>query len=295
MKKRKLSDICIKAFVFVFLFLLCVVCLYPFLNQLAISFNEGRDSAQGGITIFPRKPTLENYKTLFNDPGYVGAAVITISRSIIATVLHILVIFSAAYALTRKGLRGRKLITTILALPMYLQAGLIPMYILYRNLGLINNYWVYILPFCFSFYNMVIVRSFIQEIPEALEESALIDGANEIKILFKVILPLSFPVLATIALWSLVGQWNDWTTTLYYVTNKELYPLQYVMMRVIKQGEQIRNQAYLEGTGVDLSVKTTSESVKAAMIIATSAPIIAVYPFLQKYFVKGVTIGAVKG
>ena len=295
MKKRNLSDICIKAFVFVFLLLLCVVCLYPFLNQLAISFNEGRDSARGGITIFPRKPTLENYKTLFNDPGYVKAFVVTVSRAVIATVLHIIVVFSASYALTRKGLRGRKLITTIFALPMYLNAGLIPMYILFRNLGLINSYWVYILPFCFTFYNMVIVRSFIQEIPEALEESALIDGANEIKILFKIILPLSFPVLATISLWSLVGQWNDWTTTLYYVTNKELYPLQYLMMRVIKQGEQIRNQAYLEGTGIDVSVKTTSESVKAAMIIATSGPIIAIYPFLQKYFVKGVTIGAVKG
>ena len=142
---------------------------------------------------------------------------------------------------------------------------------------------------------MIIVRSFIQEIPESLEESALIDGANEVAILFKVIFPLSLPVLATIALWTVVAQWNDWTASLYYITNKKLYTLQYVLMRVIKQGEQLRKDAHLQGQTVDTAVKTTSESLKAAMLVATSLPIIAVYPFLQKYFVKGVTLGAVKG
>ncbi len=293
--KRTYGDRIIDIVVTVVLLLLCIICLYPYLNQLAIALNEGMDTARGGITIFPRKATLENFKTLFADPGYIRAFGITVSRAILNMVIQGLVVFGAAYALTRRNLMGRAFLTKFFALPSYISAGLIPMYILYRYLGLINNFWVYVLPFSFVFYNMVIVRSFIQEIPESLEESALLDGANEGVILFRIILPLSLPVMATTALWTLVGQWNDWTTALYYVTNEKLYPLQYLMMRVIKQGDQLRQQAILEAMGADTSVQTTSESVKAAMIIATSIPIIAVYPFLQKYFVSGVTLGAVKG
>ena len=275
--------------------ILCVLCLYPYLNQIAISLNEGTDTSLGGITIFPRKFTLENYQTLFSDASYGRAFLITILRAALNMLIQGVVVFAAAYALTRRDLKGRKLITTILAIPMYLNAGLIPTYILYRHLGLINNFWVYVLPYSFTFYNMVIVRSFVQEIPESLEESALIDGARETTILFRIILPLSLPVLATTSLWTLVGQWNDWTSTLYYITNKKLFPLQYLMMRVIKQGEQLRQQAALEASGADVTIKTTTEAVKAAMIISSSIPVIAVYPFLQKYFVKGVTLGAVKG
>lgn len=293
--KKKTSDYVIDAVIYITLIILCVLCLYPYLNQVAISLNEGMDSAKGGITIFPRKFTLENYRTLFADASYGRAFVVTVSRALCNMIIQNIVVFGAAYALTRKRLRGRKFFTAYLAVPMYLHAGLIPMYILYRTLGLINNFWVYVLPFSFVFYNMVIVRSFVQDIPESLEESALLDGANEMTILFRIILPLSLPVLATVSLWILVGQWNDWTTALYYVTNKNLFPLQYIMMRVIKQGEQIRQQAILDATGADVTVKTTSESMKAAMIVATSIPIVAVYPFLQKYFVKGVTLGAVKG
>ena len=293
--KRKASDYIIDIFIFFVLFLLCIVCLYPYLNQLAMSLNEGTDTTLGGLTVYPRKFTLDNYKTLFSDNSYVLAFVITISRAILTTVFQIVVVFSAAYALTRKNLVGRKFFTIIFTIPAYISAGLIPTYIVYRTLGLMNNFWVYVIPFGFSFYNMIIVRSFIQEIPDALEESALLDGANEVQILFKIIIPLSLPVLATIALWILVGQWNDWTTTLYYITNKNLYTVQYVMMKVIKQGEQIQQQALVEAGGIDTEATTTTESVKAAMIMATSIPIIIVYPFLQKYFVKGVTVGAVKG
>lgn len=293
--KRKVSDYIIDIIILISLVILCVLCLYPYLNQIAISLNEGMDSAKGGITIFPRRFTMENYRALFSDSSYGGAFAVTVSRAVCNMLIQNVVVFGAAYALTRKRLRGRKFFTAYLAVPMYLHAGLIPMYILYRSLGLINNFWVYVLPYSFAFYNMVIVRSFVQDIPESLEESALLDGANEMTILFRIILPLSLPVLATVSLWILVGQWNDWTTTLYYVTNKKLYPLQYLMMRIIKQGEQLRQQAILDDTGADITVKTTSESMKAAMIVATSIPIIAVYPFLQKYFVKGVTLGAVKG
>lgn len=285
-----------QAIVVLIITLLCITMVYPYLNQLAISFNDGMDTNLGGITIFPRKFTLENYKTVFNSDGIFMAFVISVSRTVINVILAILVTFSAAYALTRRNLKGRKGITTFFCIPMYLHAGLIPTYILYRTLGLINSYWVYVLPFCFSFYNMVILRSFIQDIPASLEESALLDGANELVTMLRVIFPLSLPAVATVTLWVAVGQWNDWVTTLYYITDSQLYTLQYLIMRIIKQGEQLQQMAIMDAMGVSVEnlSKTTEESVKAAMLIITSVPIILVYPFLQKYFVKGVTLGAVK-
>jgi len=295
MKKRTVSDVIMDVVIGFFLIMLCVLCLYPYLNQVAISLNEGTDTSLGGISIIPRKPTLENFQTLFSDSSYFNGFVVTVSRAVLNMIIQGIVVFAAAYALTRKDLKGRKFFTRMFIIPTYLHVGLIPHYILFRYLGLINNFWVYVLPYSFAFYNMIIVRSFIQEIPEALEESALLDGARETVILFKIILPLSLPVVACTALWNLVGQWNDWTTTLYYITNRNLFTLQYIMMRVIKQGEQLKNQALLNSQDVDTTVKTTTEAVKAAMIVATSLPIICVYPFLQKYFVKGVTLGAVKG
>lgn len=289
-KTDKITDIII----ILVLLILCATFLYPYINQLAISLNEGSDSARGGIYLIPRKFTFDNYKALLSDSSYILAFIVSVSRALINVVMQGIIVFAAAYALTRRNLKGRKLITKYLAVPSYLHAGLIPTYILYRYLGLINSFWVYVLPYSFAFYNMIIVRSFVQDLPKSLEESALLDGANEMKILFKIVLPLSLPVLATVSLWTLVGQWNDWTTTLYYVTNQKLFPLQYLMMRVIKQGEQLSQQLMMEGANTDAVSSTTTESLKSSMIIATSIPIVMVYPFLQKYFVKGVTLGAVK-
>lgn len=276
--------------------LLCVVTLYPYLNQLAVSFNQGMDTSMGGITVYPREFTMENYKAVFQDSKIYSAAVVSVARTVLSVVLSLLVTFAAAYALTRKDLAGRRAITLLLCIPMYVSAGIIPSYILYRYLKLINNFWIYVLPGVFSFYNMVIIRSFIQEIPESLEESALLDGANELQILFKIIVPLSKPVLATVALWVAVANWNDWTSTLMYVTDAKLYTLQYLTMKIIKQGEIMRQAAIEQAMGNEEIVQqTTEESVKAAVLIVTTLPIVMVYPFLQKYFVKGVTLGAVKG
>ena len=293
--KRTKGELIFQIINILFMLILCICMLYPYLNQLAVSFNESSDTALGGITILPRKFTLANYQTIFGDSAVGNAFWVSASRTVLNVVLAIIVTFSAAYALTRKNLYGRKFIARFLALPSYISAGIIPVYILYRYLGLINNYMVYIIPFCFSFYNMVIFRSFIQDLPEALSESAIIDGANEIQIMFKIIIPLSLPVVATVALWIAVGQWNDWTTNLYYITDAKYNTLQYLIMKIIKQGEQLRADMILAGDDSEMINKPTSEAVKAAMLIVTSVPIICTYPFLQKYFVKGVTLGAVKG
>lgn len=281
----------------IILLLMCCTMLFPYLNQLAIAFNEGSDTSMGGLTIFPRKFTLYNFSTVLSDSGTVNAAVISVLRVVLTVAISIIVTFAAAYALTRRDLKGRKIFSRIYMITMYVNAGVIPTYILYRYLGLINNFAVYVLPYTFSFYNMIIMRSFIQELPASLEESALLDGANELVVMFKIIMPLSLPVIATVALWIAVGQWNEYTSTLYYITDKELYTLQYLMMRVIKQGETMKQQMSLnEAMGVsnNAAQQVTTESVKAAMMIVTTLPIICLYPFLQKYFVKGVALGAVK-
>lgn len=280
------------------LIIISILMLYPYLNQLAIALNDGNDSALGGVTIFPRKFTILNFQTILSDPSVGKAALVSVLRTVLNVFIHLFVTFSAAYALTRKNLKGRSMINKILMLTMYLNAGTIPTYILYRYLGLINNFWVYVLPYSFSFYNMIIMRSFIQELPISLEESALLDGANEFKIMMKIIVPLSKPVLATIALWVAVGQWNDYSSTLMYVTDKNLFSLQYLMLRIIKQGEALKQIGLDQAMGADTSAataQTTSESIKAAMLIISTVPILCIYPFLQKYFVKGLTLGAVKG
>lgn len=295
--KQSLGERLFNMFNVIIMLLICVVTLYPYLNQLAISLNDGMDTMMGGITIFPRKFTVESYRTVFANRNFLNAVFISVTRVLLSTSLSLIVVFSAAYGLTRKSLKFRREITLFLMIPAYISAGVIPGYMLLRYLGLINNYWVYILPSAFVFYNMVIIRSFLQEIPVSIEESAKIDGANDIQIMYKVIAPLSMPVLATVALWISVGAWNDWTTTLMYVTDSDLFPLQYLMMRLVKESEtaqQMALQASMsKGSQVNIS-RPTSESVKAATLILTTLPIVMVYPFLQKYFIKGVVLGAVK-
>lgn len=294
--KKSISYRIFTVFNIIFMCLLGVVMIYPYLNQLAIAFNESADTAIGGIYLLPRKITLQNFRTILSNARVGKAAIVSVLKTVINTVLALSVTFSAAYALSRKNLKGRAVITKLYAATMYLHAGVVPTYVLYRYLGLINNFWVYVLPYTFSFYNMVIMRSFIQQLPASLEEAALIDGANEFTVMMKIIVPLSKPVFATVALWVAVGQWNEYTTALYYITDRSLYSLQYLMMCILKQNETLRQAAIdiAMGASDNTTQQPTSESIKAAMMIVTTVPIICLYPFLQKYFVKGVTLGAVK-
>ncbi len=278
--------------------ILCVVTLYPYINQLAVSLNDGKDTVFGGITIFPRKFTWVNYITVFTHSGFANSLAVSALRVVFGTACGLVVITAAAYAVTKKNLPGKNVIISFLIVPTFISSGLIPTLILYRHLHLMNNFLVYILPAAFAFFYMIIIRTYLQTIPSSLEESAVIDGANEVQILFKIMLPLSMPVMATVALWLGVAQWNDWVSPLYYVTKKSLYPLQYIMYKVVKEAELINeiisNQVRTGNVGKAQEVKVTSESVKAATIIVATLPIVMLYPFLQKYFIKGVMIGAVK-
>lgn len=277
--------------------IICVVTLYPFLNQLAIAFNDGMDSMSGGLMIIPRVFTLDNFKAVFKNSDFYNSVILSVTITIIHTATALLVTYMAAYGLTRKGVPYKRGITLFLMIPAYIHAGMIPAYINMKNLHLINNYMVYILPVLFTFYNMVIIRSFLQELPPSIEESARVDGAGEFRIMFQIIMPLSVPVIATVCLWLAVAAWNNWTTTLYYVTDKNLFTVQYFMMKLIKEAEavlQMAQQLSMDTSSADRITEVTSDSIKSAALIVTTIPIVCVYPFLQKYFIKGVTLGGVK-
>lgn len=297
MLKRSIGERVFEVINIIAMIFLSIITIYPYLNQLALSFNEGLDSMRGGITIFPRAFTLENYAAVLGNNKVIRAATLTVLRVIVHGVLTLFVTYSAAYGLSRRGLPYRKWITLFLMIPAYVTAGTIPFYITLRSYGMINSYALYIFLGLFTFYNMVIFRSFLQDIPYEIEESARIDGANDFIIMFKIMMPMSLPVIATVALWVMVGDWNDWTTSLMYVTDESKYTLQYLMMRLIKEADMANEIAMQNSSviGASEGPQMTSESVKAATLICTTIPIIMVYPFLQKYFIKGVTLGGVKG
>ncbi|MBQ8813146.1 MAG: carbohydrate ABC transporter permease [Lachnospiraceae bacterium] len=298
MRKESFSR---KVFLFfntLFMICLVVIMVAPYLNIIAKAFNDGKDTAMGGITIFPRVFTLDNFKTLLSDKALPRAAVVSVARVICDVVLTLFVQFSAAYVFTHKDLVGRSGLLMFFMIPAYFGGGLIPRYILYSNTGLLNNFLLYFVPGCFSLYNMIIIRTFINSLPDSLPEAAKLDGASEMQILMKVIMPLSKPIMATIALWTAVGSWSDWTTTMYFFTDKKMYTLQYVLVQILKESQKIQamiSEAALRGEFIDeANIAVTSEAVKSAMILVTTLPIVMVYPFLQKYFIKGVTVGAVK-
>lgn len=281
-----------------FLVLLMASVLFPYLNVLAKSFNDGNDTMRGGITIYPREFSMQNYDAILGDDAFGRAFIVSVCSVVLGTLLSILVQFMAAYVFLHKDMFGSKLLYVFLIIPMYFGGGIVPTYILYSQIGLINNYMVYFLPGCFSFYNMIIIRSYMSSLPYSLHEAAKIDGANDLCVFFKIILPLAKPILATIALWTAVGIWSDWTTPLYYITKSKMYNLQYLLVQVLKEAEkvsQLITQAALRGEIIETKNTTiTTEGVKCAQMIVSTIPIVIIYPFLQKYFIQGVTLGAVK-
>lgn len=289
-KSDKIFDICN----FVLMAIIMIITLYPFLNVLAISLNESSDTVRGGIYIWPRQFTWENYETIFSYTGLIQGFKITIYRTVLGTLLGLISSSMLAYTLSRPDFTSRKFVSTFLALTMYFTGGLVPTYMLMRHLELIGTFWIYVLPGIVSAFNVFIIRSFIDGLPYALQESAKLDGANDFKIYYKIILPLCKPVLATIALFLAVGQWNSWFDTYLYNGNKShLTTLQYELMKVLastNQGAKMVNANDLANQMAQIS----PESIKMAITIVVTVPILVVYPFLQRYFVSGMTLGAVK-
>ncbi|MFD0674063.1 carbohydrate ABC transporter permease [Cohnella sp. GCM10027633] len=273
--------------------------VFPYLNVLAYALNDPIDSQFGGLTFYPRELSFANFDMLLSNSDIIRATVVSVLRVVVGTAFALMIQYTCAYAFTLKGLQGKGFILLFLMIPMYFGGGLIPVYLLYSKMHMLNSFLVYILPVSFSLYNMVIIRSFLFTIPESLAESARMDGANEFVIMLRIYVPLSMPILAVMSLWTAVYHWNDWTTTLYFITDQKLYTLQYILMQILKEGERMASlfqEAIRAGiaSGMNTQPQVTPQAIRAANIILTTIPIVIVYPFLQKHFVKGITLGAVK-
>ena len=282
----------------VMLFVLAIT-LYPFVSMVAVSFNDALDSLLGGIHIWPRKPTLFNYQYIFQNRNVTQAAVVSVMRTVLGSTLNLMACMMLAYTLSRKEYFCRYVFLKILVFTMYISGGLIPVYLLMRFFGLVGSFWVYILPGIVSAWNVVIIRSYIENsIPDSLIESARIDGASEIRTLFGIVFPLSMPIIATVLLWNAVGQWNSWFDVMLYNNAKpNLSTLQYELQKVLMQTiqtAQVYNTAQLASEMSARRQTTTAQATRAAMTIVATLPILMVYPFLQKYFIHGLTIGGVK-
>jgi putative aldouronate transport system permease protein len=264
--------------------------LYPFYYCLVQSFNNGYDSRVGGVYWFPREFTLENYRTVFVNPRIVSAFAVTILRTAVGTVTSLLFTAMFAYGLSKKIL-FRRFYSMIGVITMYFGGGLIPYYFLLRSLRLLNTFWVYIIPSLCSFYNALLLMANYRAIPPSVEESALIDGARPIYVFWRIILPLSTPILATIALFNGVGHWNDWYTTAIFTKDPNLYTLPTLLRDIINYTQ---NQTEIAARMNIVRSTVTLEAVRYATMMIAVLPITVSYPFLQRYFVKGLLMGSVK-
>ncbi|MFB5265288.1 carbohydrate ABC transporter permease [Paenibacillus enshidis] len=276
----------------VMMLIICFLTLYPIWYVLVHSFNDGADAMQGGIFWVPRVFSLDNYRAVFASSGIMTAMGVTVAKTLIGTVVHVFFTAMVAYAYSRKELIGRRFYMIVGTITLFFGGGLIPTYLLIRDLGLLDSFWVYIIPAMFSFFDLIIFVSFFRELPDALEEAAKMDGANDFKIFHSIVLPCSMPVVATIALFHGVYQWNDYFTGMIYINDTNLQPIQTFLYRVVAQSSSNQMMAAVPG----LAAQTvTSQSIKLATMVVTTLPIVLAYPFLQKYFVKGLMIGSIKG
>nr|WP_246427974.1 carbohydrate ABC transporter permease [Paenibacillus phyllosphaerae] len=265
--------------------------LYPFYYVLMISFNKGTDSLLGGIYLWPRTFTLENYATFLSDPQWFKALFVTVARTGVGTFLGVMFTCLVAYGLSHRDLLFSKGYFTIIIFATYFSGGLIPYYVVLRTLGLLNTFGVYVIPSMLSTFFLLIAVSFFREIPLELKESAFMDGANEFVIFYKIIIPVSMPLIATMSLFMGVGQWNAWLDSAYFVQADSLRTLTFRMMEIIN-----KSNIPIESVGAAASVSgVTNYSLQVTSMVVSIAPIVCVYPFLQKYFVKGIMLGSVKG
>ncbi|MBB6670834.1 carbohydrate ABC transporter permease [Cohnella nanjingensis] len=268
-----------------------ITCLVPFLYMIALSLSSNNAIISQKVTLWPVEFTLETYKTILSDTEMIYTLGYTIVLTVLYTFACMFLTICAAYPLTKKRLKGRNTILTLMIFTMYFGGGLIPTYILVKNLALTNTMMGLILPGAMSVFNMIILKTFFTELPENLEESAAIDGCNDLGILVRIVLPLSLPAIATLSLFYAVDRWNGFQDALFYITDKHLFPMQLKLYQIISANQQLDTQ---QGEG-SVGAYIVPESLKAASVMFATVPILLVYPKLQKYFVDGVMTGAIKG
>lgn len=291
-KKKSGWDMVFTIFNTIFMILFVVITLYPVLNTLAISLNDGTDALRGGIYLWPRKWTMKNYITVLQKDNLITGAIVSVARTVIGTVLSLVANAILAFIVSRKRFLFKKQLSLFWVITMYVNGGMIPTFLLYKNLHLTNSFWVYVVPGMISAFNMLVIRTYMNGIPDSLEESAQLDGAGYTTIFVKIISPLCKPVYATVALFVAVGQWNSWFDAMLYNRMSSQYTtLQYELMKLLSS---VTNQGTSVEAMKNAAGAVTPTSVRAAATILTMLPIICLYPFLQKYFVTGLTLGGVK-
>ena len=287
--KWHISDVLI----ILFITILCLTCVLPFVHMAAKSVSGNAAVMAKDVFFIPKQLTFEAYTAVFGDKSLMHSMGYSVVVTLIFTALGMIACTCAAYPLSKKRLRGRHIFTFLLMVPMYFNAGLIPTYLLYSKLHMLDSMWVLILPLIYSSYNMLIMKNFFQStIPDSLEESAFLDGATNFQILFKIVLPLSKPILATLSLFYAVGRWNAYSDNMYFIRKRDdLKMVQYLLYRMVASATEAQTTALSEAS----AVTSTPEVLQAASVMFVTIPIIIIYPYLQKYFVKGTMVGAVKG
>lgn len=287
-RRRTGEDWLVDIFAYGLVIVLMVSIILPFMQVITISMSPASVVNETGFHLFPTSLDFSGYKKISTDENFWNSYLITIARTVIGTLCCVVVTMLTAYPLARTNLPYRRPLMMFVVFTMYFSGGMIPKYLLIKELGLRNNFLVYILPCLVTGFALIITRNFFMSLPPALEESAKIDGASNLRVLFSIFLPLSMPVVATIALWYSVMHWNSWMDNMLYVTDQNLYVLQYVLQTIISSGQTADMEAV-----VGMVVHT--ETTKMAALVLSLIPIVCTYPFLQKYFVKGMLVGSVKG
>lgn len=281
--------------IYIVLILLGLVTLLPMVNVLAISLSEGYAITQNPLMLLPHDLTFEAYRYIFNTEVLLRSFGITVFVTVVGTLLNLVFTITGAYGMSKTHIPGYKYLMWLIVIPMLFGAGLIPFYLLLKNLHLLNSIWVLIIPGLVAPFNLILMRNFFWNIPESLEESARLDGASELQVLWRLIVPLSKPVIATVGLFYAVGHWNDFFAGLFFISDNSKWPLQ-VVMRSIIIDQNMMNMGGGASQPTDIGkIVVTQQNIKAATIIFAVVPILLVYPFLQKYFVKGIMLGSVKG
>ena len=290
--KRTQGEVVFGIFNAIFMIVMAFVTLYPLWHVLMASFSvPTRIMAHRGLLFWPLGYSLEAYVQVFAHPLLARSYLNTVFYVVVGTTINLIMTFHGAYVLSRRNLYFKKHMMIMITITMFISGGLIPNYLLIVDLKLLNTPWALLLPGAIGTYNMVMMRTYFQGIPYELEESARIDGASDIRILYQIILPVSTPIIAVIGLYYGVGHWNSWYNAMLYLTNRDLYPIQLVLREILIEG----SMDALEDSAINSTWKAVEETLKYATIIVATVPVLCIYPFLQKYFDKGVLVGALKG
>ncbi|MFC4779441.1 carbohydrate ABC transporter permease [Paenibacillus sp. GCM10023252] len=295
--KLNMEDRMLQVVVYTALALLSFVTFYPVWNTLVISLNEGSDTALGGLTFWPRAFTMENYQVVFKNDQFFQSLWISVARAVSGTFISILFTALLAYSLSKSELMGRKFYMMLAVITMFFSGGLIPTYLWLRELHMFDNFWVLIIPGMVNVWNMIVFRTFFRGLPDGIEESAKVDGCGNYGIFFRIVMPLSGPILATLSLFTAVTLWNEWFNASIYINNQQLIPIQTYLINVINSSSFQEQMAQITGASGAMNAfrsTVTSKSLQMTTIMVATLPIVIVYPFVQRFFVQGVMVGSLK-